>query len=112
MSMKAYLKIKVSIEHAGTMGTAESLYSAMNFHMLVEVGSLSETEAATLMWTSVGSFISMDPQVIEEVVPFSEAFSAVIVIAFEYLNIPLRFRILESEYSEILCLRYVLLDLD
>lgn len=49
---------------------------------------------------------------IEEIVPFSETLSTIFVVAFEYLDIPLGFRILKGEDSELLSLRDVLLYLD
>lgn len=49
---------------------------------------------------------------VEEIVPFSETFSTIFMVAFEYLDIPLGFRILEGEDSELLSLRDVLLYLD
>ena len=71
------------------MGTSKSLYATVYFYMFIEIGSLSETEGASFMRAHIRSLICVDPQVVEEIVPFPEAFAAVFVITFEYLDIPL-----------------------
>jgi len=58
------------------MVTGESFYSTMDFNMFIKVSLLGEAEFTVIMWALVWSFIGMDPQVVEEIVPFSESFSA------------------------------------
>ena len=49
--------------------------------MLVQVGFLGETEVASLELALVWLLVCVDPQVVEEVVPFSEYFATVAVLA-------------------------------
>ena len=72
----------------------------MNLDMFVEVCSLSETKSTVLKVANIGLFTCVNSKVIKEVVPFSEMFTTVLVITFEYLNKSFRFRILESKDSK------------
>ena len=51
--------------------------------MLVQVGFLGEAEVASLVPALVWLLVRVDPQMVEEVVPFSEHFAAVFVLALE-----------------------------
>jgi hypothetical protein len=93
------------------MAAGEPFYSPVNLNMLVKVCSLSETKVAIGERTSVGSFVGMDPEVIEEVVPFPEMFSAFIMVTLQDLNVSFRFGVLEGEDSEFLSTWYMFLDL-
>jgi hypothetical protein len=84
----------------------------MYFYMLVEICSLSKTEAATRDRTNIGSFIGMDAQMIEEVVPFAEMFAAVFMIAFEDLDVSLTLRVLEAEDPKLFRARHMFFDLN
>jgi hypothetical protein len=61
--------------------TLKSLYSAMNFDMLIQVGFLSEAILTSWVITFIWSLIGMNSKVVKEIVPFSEVFSAILVIA-------------------------------
>jgi hypothetical protein len=80
----------------------ESLDSTMYFDMFIEVGSLGKAKSTIRERTAVRSFVCVDSEVIKEVVPFSEMFTAIFVITFQNLDIPLWLRILESEDTELL----------
>jgi hypothetical protein len=73
----------------------------MDFHVLVQVGFLRKAEVAALDQTGVGSLACVDPQVVEEVVPFTEMFATILVIALKDLNVPFGFGIFESKNSEL-----------
>ena len=45
---------------------------SMDFYVLVQVGSLSEGLVASTLGTLEGPLFCMDPEVIEEIVPFTE----------------------------------------
>ena len=63
------------------MRATKSFDSFMHFYMFVQVGSLSETKVTTSEATFIRSFVCMDPQVIEEIVPFSKVFVTIFLIA-------------------------------
>ena len=64
------------------MGALESLNTPMYLHMFVKVGSLSETVPAPSVGTIIGSLVSVDPQVVKEVVPFAEMLAKISMVAF------------------------------
>ena len=61
----------------------------MDFYVLIQVSPLSEAKSTTRDRTNIGSFIGVNPEVVEEVVPLSKMLSAVIVVAFQNLNVSL-----------------------
>lgn len=106
------LQVEVSVEHFGAMRALKPLYSAMDFNMFVQVGSLSEAEFAVREGALVGALVSVDAQVVEEIVPLAEMFPALLVVTLQDLYVPLGLRILEGEYSELFRVRNMLFDLD
>ena len=81
--------IEVCKEFSLTKFAGKSLLSFMYFNVFVQIGFLSEAVIASLYWAGVGSLLGVDPQVIEEVVPFAKKFSAAFLFTFEYLDVPL-----------------------
>ncbi len=92
------------------MRTFEPFYSSVHFDVFIEVGPLGEGELAVLVGALVGPFVGVNPEVVEEVVPFAEGFSASLVIALEHLYEALRLRVLKSKNPELLGGRHVFLD--
>lgn len=68
--------------------------------MLVKVSFLREGLFAIVEWTYKGSFTSMHPKVIEEIVPLSKVHFAELVIALEYFYGSMGSRVLVLEDSE------------
>ena len=64
------------------MGAFESLHSSMHLNMLVKVSSLGETVSTANVRTIVWSFIGVNSEVVEEVVPFAEMFPTVSMVTF------------------------------
>lgn len=65
------------------MGATKSFDSFMDFNMFVKVGSLSKTEIAISESAFIRPFIGMNPKMIKKIVPFSEVFVTVFLVAFE-----------------------------
>jgi hypothetical protein len=107
----AYLKVEVSIEHSWTVLAFESLYSPVHFYVFVKVGPLCEGKLTSRLRAFVGSFVSVDPKMVKEVVPLPEVLGAARVFAFQNFNEPFRPRVFKCEYLELLCGWDVLLDL-
>ena len=63
------------------MRTFEALDAAMNFDVLVQICLLGEAESAAWVVAFIGALVSVDPQVVKEIMPFSEVLSAILVIA-------------------------------
>lgn len=80
--------------------------------MFVEVGSLGKAEVAVRVRACVGSFIRMNSQMIEKVMPLPKMFTAVVMVTFQHFYVSFRFRILESKDSEFLGCWYVFFDLN
>ena len=59
----------------------EPLLSLVDLHVLVQVGFLGEAEVASLKLALVGLFVGVNPQMVEEVMPFSEYLPTVSVLA-------------------------------
>lgn len=112
MGLQVTLEVEVCVKHPRAMRALEPLLATVHFNMLVEVSLLSEAKLAALVGTVVGPFVGVDPQVIEEVVPFPKMFSAIVEIAFQDLDIPLRLGVLEREDAEFFSTGHVLLDLN
>lgn len=94
------------------MRTAKSLDASMYLDVLIEVCSLSEAKATIFKRANIGSFIGVNPQMIEKIVPLSEMFSTIFMITFEYLDISLRLRIFKGEDPEFLSCWDMLFDLN
>lgn len=105
-------QIEIGIEHSGAVGASKSFNSSMHFHMFIQIRSLSEAESTVGEGAAVGSFICVDPQVVEEVVPLPEMFATVVMVAFQDFDISLRFGILEGKDSEFLGCGHMLFYLD
>ena len=69
----------------------------MDLHMLVQVRFLGKAEVASLVPALVWLLVCVDPQMVEEVVPFSEHFAAVFVLHWNSLMILLEFGLLNSK---------------
>lgn len=111
MCLLVTFKIEVCIEHFTAVIAGESLLASMDFHMLVQICSLSEAETTIWLGTHIGSLISVNAQMVKEIVPLSEPFVAAIVIAFEYSNVSLGLRVFICEDTVLFSCRYMLLDL-
>jgi|LauGreDrversion4_2_1035121.scaffolds.fasta_scaffold116098_1 hypothetical protein len=84
----------------------------MNFHMLVQISSLSKAEIAIFESTLIRSLICVNPKMVEEIVPFSEPFVAIFMVTFKDFDKPLRLRIFISENPELFGRWNMLLDLN
>ena len=56
--------------------TLESFYSYVNIWMLLQIRLLSEPLVASLKLADIWFFVSMNSQMVEKIVPFSEYFIA------------------------------------
>ena len=65
------------------MGACEALATLMNLDVLVQVGLLGEFVLTAFVVAAVRAFVSVDTQVVEEVVPFAKDLSAAITRAME-----------------------------
>ena len=83
------------------MRTLEPFDSSMYLNMFVKVGFLREWQPTVWVLAHIGPFISMNPKVVKEVVPFAELFAAIFVVTFQHLDVAFGLGILESEYSEL-----------
>ena len=63
--------------------TGKPFLALMDFHMLIQVCFLSERVGTLREGAMVGPLLGVDPQVVEEVVPFSEHLGAIGVSAAE-----------------------------
>ena len=79
-------EVELGEETALAVLTSESLLALMNFHMLVKVSLLSEGMSALYEAAFVWSLLSVDSQMVEEIVPFSENLCAIGVGAAEESN--------------------------
>jgi hypothetical protein len=68
---------------------SKSLVAQMDLDMLVQIRFLGEAHAAFIVGAVVRLLICVDPQVIEEIVPFSKVFAAIGFLAFENLDLSL-----------------------
>jgi hypothetical protein len=89
MRNESYLKVEVSVEHFGAVRALESLYSAMNLDVFVQVGSLRKAELAVRERALVGPFVCVDPEVVEKVMPLSEVLPAIFVVTLQNFDISL-----------------------
>lgn len=87
MSPQMRLEVEICIKHSWTVRTPESFHATVDLHMLVEIGPLSETESTVGDGARVRSFVGVDPQVIKEVVPFSEMLATVVMVTFQNFDI-------------------------
>ena len=87
MSSHVALQVEIRVEHPWTMRTSESFHSAVNFDVFVQIRSLSEAESTIWEGAAVGSFIGMNPQMIEEIVPLSKVLSTVFMVTLQNLDI-------------------------
>lgn len=74
-------QVEVSIKHTSAVRTRKPFDSSMDFNMFVKISPLSKAELTVFHWALVRSFIGMDPQMVKEVVPFSESLSACFEVA-------------------------------
>lgn len=93
-----------------TVGALEFVFASMNIHVLIQVGFLGEGLAAVRNLTLEGSFTSVNPQMIEEVVPLAEVLLGVVsgshadfVITFEDLNHSFRLWVFKRKGSIEVC---------
>ena len=71
--------------------------------MFIQIAPLSKSFIATIYWTNERFFIGMNSEVIEQVVPFPEAFLAPRMITYQVLRPPNRRWVVMFKYSEIPC---------
>jgi hypothetical protein len=93
--INAYFKVEICKETLVTYVTIESSFSYVELNVFVKISFLSKSLLAVLIGTLVRFLIGMDPQVIKEVMPFSEVFSTVLGITFHYFNCPFGFWVFE-----------------
>ena len=60
----------------------------MDFYVLIQVSPLSEAKSTTRDRTNIGSFIGVNPEVVEEIVPFPEHFPTITVVTRKHLRYP------------------------
>lgn len=82
----------------------------MKLFVLVQIRSLSECRTADL--ALVGSLTCVDPQMVEEVVPFTEGLLTACFLTLKYLNISLWSRVEEFVYFIFVGLRDMLINVD
>ncbi len=95
-------QVEIGIKHPCAVAAGEPFYSSMDFNMLVQVGSLGEAELAAINWALIGSLVGVNPEMVEEVMPFPECFPASFVVTLQDLDESLRFGVLEGVYSELI----------
>ena len=83
----SYLHVEVSVEHTVAKLALESLLASVDFFMLAQISSLGEGDVTDLAF--IRSLICMDSEVIEEVVPLPEVLVAVLMVAFQHLDLSL-----------------------
>ena len=80
--------------------------------MLIEVGSLSKREMATLFATLKWPLTCVNAQMIEKIVPFLETFVALSMSAKQLLHNSFGFRVFQLEDQVVSCFRnFTVLDL-
>lgn len=110
MSLLVALEVEVGVEALMAVGALESLDAAVDFQMLVQIGSLIKAEAAIREVADVGAFIRVDSQMVEEVVPLAEPLVASNVVALEDLDIALGSWVLVGEDAVLLGVGAMLFD--
>lgn len=75
------VQVEFGEEAATAVVAKEPLLSLVDLHVLVQVGFLGEAEVASLKLALVGLFVGVNPQMVEEVMPFSEYLPTVSVLA-------------------------------
>ena len=83
----------------------------MYLNVFVEVGPLSEAEAAVVVGADVGALVGVDSEVVKKVVPLPEPLVAPLVVTLQHLDVPLTPRVLVSEDTELLRVWHMLFDL-
>ena len=83
MGLHVALQVELGEEASVAVSASEPLLTVMDFHVFVQVGLLSEGLVAVFKGALVWSLLSVDSQVIEEIVPLSEDLGAVLVGAVE-----------------------------
>ena len=84
MGLHVALHVKFGEELPLALSALEAPRTLVDFHVLVQVCSLGESEATIGVRAIVRSFVCMNSQVVEEVVPFTKMLTTVSVIAFKY----------------------------
>lgn len=84
VSLQVTVEVELSEESPLAVLTSESLGSLVDFQVLVQVRLLSEGVLAVWVSALVGPLLSVDPEVVEEIVPFSEHLRAVLVGAAQH----------------------------
>lgn len=107
-----YLKVEICVEHLVAYIAAKPFHSTMDFNVLVQVCSLSKAKPTVRHGTYIRPLLRVDSQMIKEIVPFSEPFFAVFMVALQNLNMSFWTRVLISKDSKLLGVRYMLLDLN
>ena len=87
--MKIYvaLKVEICVKHLVAYIALKPFHSTMDFKVLVQVCSLSKATPTVRHGTYIRPLHRVDSQMIKEIVPFSEPFFAVFMVALQNLNI-------------------------
>ena len=77
----------------------------MDFKVFIQISFLRETFSTIMNMTYIWFLFGMHPKVIEEVMPFMETSSAIIIFAFQDFYNALGFRVLKLINFELVCFR-------
>ena len=112
MGLLMALEVEVCVEALVAVTTGKPLNTSMDLYVLVKISPLGKAVSTVREIADIGSLISMDPQMVKEVVPLAEPLVAFLVITFEYLDESFRLRILVCKDPKAFCIRNVLFDLN
>lgn len=112
MGLLMALEVEVGVEALIAVAAGEPLNTSVDLNVLVKISPLGEAVSTVREIADIGSLISMDPQMVKEVVPLAEPLVAFLVITFEYLDESFRLRILVCKDPKAFCIRNMLLDLN
>jgi hypothetical protein len=112
MGLLMALEVEVGVEALIAVAAGEPLNTSVDLNVLVKISPLGEAVSTVREIADIGSLISMDPQMVKEVVPLAEPLVAFLVITFEYLDESFRLRILVCKDPKVFCIRNMLLDLN
>ncbi len=112
MNVHMTVEVEVCEETLGALIALESLFPNMDLNMFIEVGFLGKVLRAVVIWALVWSLLSVDSEVVEEIVPFPEVPVTIFVLALQYFNASLGLGIFKSVDFEVLGCGNMLLYLD
>jgi hypothetical protein len=97
MGVYVTFQVELGEELPRALVALESLNTLMDFHVLIKVSSLSESEVTTLLAAFKWTLASVYSQVVKEVVPFFEGFVTSGMGAKKLFNDALGTRVFELE---------------